>query len=54
MNCSVCNNKRKVEYEGHIETCPVCEDYVDSEQKQKPIIRKKRKRNKKRNKQINK
>jgi hypothetical protein len=28
INCAVCSNTRKVNYEGHIETCPVCEDYL--------------------------
>lgn len=28
MDCPVCNNTRKVEFENEITTCPVCEEYV--------------------------
>lgn len=28
INCSVCDNKRKIKFEDHIEDCPVCEEYV--------------------------
>lgn len=28
MDCSVCNNSRKVAAEGETYPCPVCEDYV--------------------------
>jgi hypothetical protein len=28
INCYCCSNTRKIEFEGHIEDCPVCEEYV--------------------------
>jgi len=31
MNCPVCSNTRKVEYEEELIICPVCEDYIFKE-----------------------